>query len=164
MYEEVRTQLTTATELSIPTSPVALQTQLNRARQLGRRPRVRMLISLDFEWWEKSSQTILEVGWSLWDTVTQRHRTRHWIIRENLNKVSEGGHNAAVNCRVPGRDTSPEYSTQWGLAAEGPLQPGCVAHVRSCATHQAAVALLQQDLSGYFTMMKCPCWADDFGV
>lgn len=117
MYEEVRTQLTTATELSIPTSPVALQTQLNRARQLGRRPRVRMLISLDFEWWEKSSQTILEVGWSLWDTVTQRHRTRHWIIRENLNKVSEGGHNAVVNCRVrwttgPGRDTSPEYSTQ----------------------------------------------------
>jgi hypothetical protein len=97
MYEEVRTQLTTATELSIPTSPVALQTQLNRARQLGRRPRVRMLISLDFEWWEKSSQTILEVGWSLWDTVTQRHRTRHWIIRENLNKVREGT-KAAVVC------------------------------------------------------------------
>jgi hypothetical protein len=50
-----------------------------------------MFVALDFEWWEKSSETILEVGWSMWDTATQKHRTRHWIIRENLNKVSEGG-------------------------------------------------------------------------
>lgn len=89
MYEEVRAQLASAAELSAPTSKAALQavSSSRGGRQAGPRPRVRMFMALDFEWWEKSSQTILEVGWSLWDTATQRHRTRHWIIRENLNKV-----------------------------------------------------------------------------
>lgn len=92
MYEEVRTQLATASELSTALSPSVLQQLMTngRRRPQGPRPRVRMFISLDFEWWEKSSETILEVGWSLWDTATQKHRTRHWIIRENLNKVGEG--------------------------------------------------------------------------
>lgn len=88
MYEEVRSQLSTATELAAPLSTAALQTAGGGRRQAGPKPHVRMFVSLDFEWWEKSSETILEVGWSLWDTATQRHRTRHWIIKENLNKVS----------------------------------------------------------------------------
>lgn len=46
-----------------------------------------MFISLDFEFWEKSHDYVLEVGYSLWDNLTQRHRTRHWVIKENLNKV-----------------------------------------------------------------------------
>lgn len=50
-----------------------------------------MFLSLDFEWWERAEDTILEVGWSLWDTVTQQHRTRHWVIKENLNKVRRCG-------------------------------------------------------------------------
>jgi hypothetical protein len=91
-FEEVRTQLSSATELSAPASKAAIMAMTAAAGRNGRsssaRPRVRMFVSLDFEWWEKSSDTILEVGWSLWDTVTQRHRTRHWIIRDNLNKVS----------------------------------------------------------------------------
>ena len=93
MYEEVRAQLASASELSTPTSKAALQALSGGrgGRQAGPRPRVRMFMALDFEWWEKSSQTILEVGWSLWDTATQRHRTRHWIIRENLNKVRGTG-------------------------------------------------------------------------
>lgn len=87
MYEEVRSQLSSATELAAPLSTAALQSAGGGRRQAGPKPRVRMFVSLDFEWWEKSSETILEVGWSLWDTATQRHRTRHWIIKENLNKV-----------------------------------------------------------------------------
>lgn len=91
LFEEVRTQLASATELSAPASKAAIQSMTLAAGRNGRsggaRQRVRMFVSLDFEWWEKSSETILEVGWSLWDTVTQRHRTRHWIIRDNLNKV-----------------------------------------------------------------------------
>lgn len=91
-FEEVRTQLSSATELSAPASKAAMMAMTAAAGRngcsSGARPRVRMFVSLDFEWWEKSSDTILEVGWSLWDTVTQRHRTRHWIIRDNLNKVS----------------------------------------------------------------------------
>lgn len=91
MYEEVRSQLSTATELATPTSTAALQSAGGGSRrQAGPKPRVRMFVSLDFEWWEKSSETILEVGWSLWDTATQRHRTRHWIIKENLNKHNGG--------------------------------------------------------------------------
>lgn len=87
MYEEVRSQLSSATELAAPLSTAALQSAGGGRRQAGPKPHVRMFVSLDFEWWEKSSETILEVGWSLWDTATQRHRTRHWIIKENLNKV-----------------------------------------------------------------------------
>lgn len=88
----MRTQLSSATELSTPASKAAILAMTAAAagrngRSGAARPRVHMFVSLDFEWWEKSSDTILEVGWSLWDTVTQRHRTRHWIIRENLNKV-----------------------------------------------------------------------------
>ncbi|KAF8072693.1 SPAC2C4.08 [Scenedesmus sp. PABB004] len=49
---------------------------------------VHMFLSLDFEWWEKSSDIILEVGWSLWDTATRHHRTRHWVVKENLNKCN----------------------------------------------------------------------------
>lgn len=105
MYEDVRSQLTQATELSAPLSKAALQALMDngsrgRRQQGGVRPRVRMFVSLDFEWWEKSSETILEVGWSLWDTATQRHRTRHWIIRENLNKVSAGGRRLAWALRL----------------------------------------------------------------
>jgi hypothetical protein len=99
-FEEVRTQLSSATELSAPASKAAIMAMTAAAagrsgRSGAARPRVRMFVSLDFEWWEKSSDTILEVGWSLWDTVTQRHRTRHWIIRENLNKVGGGGEGGA---------------------------------------------------------------------
>jgi hypothetical protein len=46
-----------------------------------------MFLALDFEWWEKSEDVILEVGWSLWDSLTQQHRTRHWVVQEHLNKV-----------------------------------------------------------------------------
>lgn len=56
------------------------------------REQATMFLSLDFEWWEKSHDYILEVGYSLWDNVTRRHRTRHWVIRENLNKVCRQQH------------------------------------------------------------------------
>jgi hypothetical protein len=46
-----------------------------------------MFLALDFEWWERSEDVILEVGWSLWDSLTQQHRSRHWVIKEHLNKV-----------------------------------------------------------------------------
>jgi hypothetical protein len=46
-----------------------------------------MFLALDFEWWEKAEDVILEVGWSLWDSLTQQHRTRHWVVKEHLNKV-----------------------------------------------------------------------------
>lgn len=89
MYEEVRGQLVSATEVSVPLGKAVVHDLINnnRGSRGQQRPRVRMFLALDFEWWEKSSETILEVGWSLWDTLTQRHRSRHWIIRENLNKV-----------------------------------------------------------------------------
>ncbi len=45
-----------------------------------------MFLSLDFEWWERNQSTVLEVGWSMWDTLTRTHRSRHWIVKENLNK------------------------------------------------------------------------------
>ena len=60
--------------------------QLQEYRDLDS-PQAVMFLSLDIEWWEKSHDYILEVGYSLWDNVTQRHRTKHWVIRENLNKV-----------------------------------------------------------------------------
>lgn len=83
LYSECRLMLLDATSMA---QPLPSQ-QLHRySGDDGRQ--ATMFLSLDFEWWEKSHDYILEVGYSLWDNVTQRHRTRHWVIRENLNKVS----------------------------------------------------------------------------
>jgi hypothetical protein len=92
-----------------------------------------MFMSLDFEWWEKSSETILEVGWSMWDTATQKHRTRHWIIRENLNKVSGGrraGTGALANSRPVLVSASLHFTcSEWGCMYCLPLllwKPACL--------------------------------------
>lgn len=97
LYAESRRMLVNATRMAQPLpepSPAAALQQQQRGSRCGRGssssvagPAV-MFLSLDFEWWERSEDVILEVGWSLWDSLTQQHRSRHWVIKEHLNKAN----------------------------------------------------------------------------
>lgn len=83
LHAEVSQKLVEATELAQPK-------ELHSTAKRGKHSNLaanRMFLSIDFEWWEKSDGVILEIGWSLWDTFTCKHRSRHWVIKENLNKV-----------------------------------------------------------------------------
>jgi hypothetical protein len=43
-----------------------------------------VFLSIDLEWWEDDHSKVLELGWSVWNTVTLQHATRHFIVHENL--------------------------------------------------------------------------------
>jgi hypothetical protein len=88
LHAEVSQQLTEATALA---QPAVCHNAGKTGKHSGITPH-RMFLSMDFEWWEKSSGVILEIGWSLWDTLTVKHRSRHWVIKENLNKVEYAHH------------------------------------------------------------------------
>lgn len=90
LYTECRRMLLDARTMAQP-----LHVQQQHVYQDHGSPQAVVFLALDIEWWEKSNEYILEVGYSLWDTVTQRHRTKHWIIRENFNKVHKG----RVSCK-----------------------------------------------------------------
>ncbi|KAJ9533730.1 hypothetical protein QJQ45_026807 [Haematococcus lacustris] len=44
------------------------------------------LLSIDLEWWERDHSLLLELGWSIWDSVKRYHHTRHWIVEEGLHR------------------------------------------------------------------------------
>ncbi|KAF6259522.1 hypothetical protein COO60DRAFT_1003280 [Scenedesmus sp. NREL 46B-D3] len=85
LYAESRRMLVAATRLAQALPEPSPATALQRSSTPGP---AAMFLSLDFEWWERSEDVILEVGWSLWDSLTQQHRTRHWVIKEHLNKAN----------------------------------------------------------------------------
>eukprot|EP00775_Hariotina_reticulata_P006331 gene6331-6565_t len=84
LHAEVSQKLMEATELA---QPAELHSTAKRGKHSNLAAN-RMFLSIDFEWWEKSDGVILEIGWSLWDTFTCKHRSRHWVIKENLNKAN----------------------------------------------------------------------------
>eukprot|EP00200_Dunaliella_tertiolecta_P008334 CAMPEP_0202374872 /NCGR_PEP_ID=MMETSP1127-20130417/5619_1 /ASSEMBLY_ACC=CAM_ASM_000462 /TAXON_ID=3047 /ORGANISM="Dunaliella tertiolecta, Strain CCMP1320" /LENGTH=919 /DNA_ID=CAMNT_0048972149 /DNA_START=2277 /DNA_END=5037 /DNA_ORIENTATION=- len=43
-----------------------------------------VLLSIDLEWYERSSELLLEIGWTLWDSASRRCSSKHWIVREGL--------------------------------------------------------------------------------
>jgi hypothetical protein len=103
MYAESRSMLVTATRMAQPlpqpSPPAAALQRSSRRNGVSSMPGPAvMFLALDFEWWERSEETILEVGWSLWDSLTQQHRSRHWVIKENLNKVRGGWPNSFGTC------------------------------------------------------------------
>ncbi|KAF5834706.1 hypothetical protein DUNSADRAFT_8531 [Dunaliella salina] len=43
-----------------------------------------VLLSIDLEWYERSTELLLEIGWTLWDSASRRCTSKHWIVSEGL--------------------------------------------------------------------------------
>ncbi|KAL6753858.1 hypothetical protein V8C86DRAFT_2718668 [Haematococcus lacustris] len=80
------------------------------------RPRC-ALLSIDLEWWERDHSLLLELGWSIWDSVKRCHHTRHWIVEEGLHR-----HNGRY---VP--DARNAFRPEYGQSETGSLADGLAA-------------------------------------